>query len=373
MNKDIVILEVSVQNYKYIINKIIKNNISIINSKIKSSKYVFEIYLDDYNLLKKLDYKNTITLVKQKGLYNLKNIIYENIFYIVITFIIISVLFLSNIFILKINVHTNDKTLERKIIYYLEDNKISSFSIAKDFNKLNDIKESILDKFNNEIEWLEITKNGYKYDVNVIKRKIRINKGNKSKCNYVASKSGTITKIKVKKGMLLVQENNHVNPGDILISGDIIYNDELKSEVCASGIIFGEVWYEFDIKYPLIKNEKINKKNKFYNITINLFKKQYLLFKNKYNNNTIKYKFGNDIFGISIISSNKKEIKKIKLKEKEALKIINKKIKNNVRLKSGKNSKIIEQNVLKKYIKNDTINMKVLVTVEEEIGVVENY
>ena len=41
--------------------------------------------------------------------------------------------------------------------------------------------------------------------------------------------------------------------------------------------------------------------------------------------------------------------------------------------KSHNKSKIISQNILKKYVKNDTIYLKVLITVEEELGVVERY
>lgn len=368
-----IIFKCESKHYDYIIKKIFQANITIINSKKKNDEYIFITYEEDFNNLKKIDYKNAAIYVGYNGLYNIISIIKHNFLYVLITFIIIMILFLSNYLVIKVNIHTNDVNLNRIVKYYLMDHNIKDFSIKKDFKTIRKIKENILEKFNNEIEWIEITPNGYSYDVNIIKRKQNKNSITSDKCNYIAKKSGTITKIKVSKGVLMVQENNYVNQGDILISGSVIYNDELKTEVCASGKIYGEVWYEVEVSYPLIKKYTLKNKNKFYNIRINFLGKKYQIFKNKYNAvKTIK-NIGNDNFGLDILSSSNEIFKTIKISSDEGIKIAVKKAKENIMFKSSNKSKILSQNILKKYTNNDTIYVKVLITAEEELGVVESY
>ena len=368
-----ILFKCSTKDYTYLIKKIVDNNINIIHSYQKDNESYFITYEDEYNILLKLDYKKIIIFVGYKGIYNILNYIKYNYLYIMITLSIILIMFISNIFIIKVNIHTSNQNLNRMIKYYLMDNNIKDFSLKKNYNTLNKIKNKILDKYENYIEWLEIKEDGYNYDVYLIERKKNKIYHNNERCNYIAKKSGTITKIIARKGVLLVQENNYVNQGDILISGNIIYNEELKKSVCAQGKIYGEVWYEVDISYPLTKTYNIKSKKNHYNFKINFLNKKYIIFKNKYDESKVLRKIGNNTIGIDIISSYKIKKKKYKINEEKAINIMLKKAKENVSLKSSNDSKILSQNILKKYINNGTIYMKVLITAEEELGVVESY
>lgn len=362
-----------IKDYNYVLKKILDSNICIIDSSYKNKEYYFTTYEEDYNYLLESDYKKVIIYVGYKGLENIIDVIKKNVLYFIITVVIVCIIFLSNLFIIKINVHTNDLNLKRKITYFLADNNLKNFSLKKSYKRLSSIKNNLLNKYKSDIEWIEITPNGYEYNVYIIERKKDSFSKSNERCNYVAKKSATITKIKARKGVLMVQQNNYVQKGDILISGDIIYNDELKKEVCASGKIYGEVWYEVDVSYPLLETSSKENKNKFYNISINLFNKEYKFLKNKYNEQTTIKKIGNDIFGINLISSSKKYEHSKKISETEATKLALKKTAKSIYLKTNNKSQILSQNILKKYVKNDTIYMKVLITVEEEIGVVERY
>lgn len=371
--KSNVLIKCKLKDYDYIIKKMLQNNITIINSYSKNNEYYFVLNEEDYKILCNLDYKKVIIFISYCGLHNLISIIKSKSILFIVTSVISILIFLSNLLILKVNVHTNDVNLNRIITYFLMDNGIKDISLKKNYNNINKIKKKLLDKYNDDIEWLEITKNGYSYDVYIIERKKNRIKNSLDKCNYVAKKSGTITKIKASKGVLEVQENNYVNQGDILISGTIIYNDEIKKEVCASGKIYGEVWYEVDINYPLAKKLKKENKNKFYNITLKILSKRYHLFKNKYKESKIVKNIGNDNIGFDITSSSKTSNISSRLSEEEAIKLALEKANKNIMIKSHNKSKILSQNILKKYVKNDTIYMKVLITAEEELGVVESY
>ena len=368
-----VLIKCSMADYEYLLKRIIKNNIDIKKSYDKNNEHYLILNMNNYDLLNKLDYKNSITFVNYTGLYNVINKIKSNILYIIVTLVIITLIYFSNNLIIKVNIHTGNVDLSSKLRYYLMDNQIKNFSIKQNYNKLLSIKNKALKKFKNEIEWLEIVPNGYEYDIYLIERKNKSINIKQDRCNYVAKKSGTITKIKASKGVIIVQENNYVNKGDILIQGQIIYDNEIKNEICAQGKIYGEVWYEVDISYPLSKTYIYEKKNKFYNFVINLNNKKYIVFNDKNKNKKVIKKIGSDNIGIDIYSSYKIVRKNKLITEEEAIRKSLNKIKKNIMIKSNNKSRILSQNILKKYVNNGTIYLKVLVTCEEEIGVVENY
>ena len=368
-----VIISYPEEEAKYIDSKIINYNISFKSKKNIRKIIYLEIDEIDYEKLLDLDYKHVIKFERSKGLKGIVTFLKKNINLIVVSIVIMMLLFCSNFLILKVNVNISDINIKRLVTYKLIDYDIHSYSLKKGKDYLTKIKNNILKEYKKDIEWIEITENGYTYNVDVIKRKSKKPYKTDDKCNYVAKKSGNIKSIKVRKGVLLVQENNYVKAGDILISGNVIYNDELKLETCASGYITGEVWYKVDLSYPLKIKKEVPSNKKHYNFSLKIFKKKYNLFKDKYNNKKPTHDIGNDYIGLNIYKTFKKEKKYIVLNEKEALKKAINKSRKNVLMKLPKSSKISSQNILKKYIKNDRIYIEVLITTEEEIGVVENY
>ena len=71
-------------------------------------------------------------------------------------------------------------------------------------------------------------------------------KKNNKNCHIVALRDGVITSIKVNTGQRNVELQELVHKGDILISGDIMFNEEIKKQVCASGEILANTWYKIN-------------------------------------------------------------------------------------------------------------------------------
>jgi len=372
MNKIIIVSYPKSEAY-YIDTKIVKFDIHFLKKYEKENKIFLKIYEEEFHNLYKYDYKHVLVFEKSTSIKGLTDIFLNNTNLFITSIIIMALLFLSNMIILDVNVHTSDVRIKRLVTYKLIDFNVHSFSFKKSSRKINMIKDYIKNKYSSDIEWIEITPHGYTYDIDVIKKQIKKPLSTNDKCNYVARKSGNIKSIKVRKGVLLVQENNYVKAGDVLISGSVIYNDELKSELCASGYITGEVWYKVDLSYPLYENKMVPSKEKQYNFRINLLNKSIKIFNDKYKQDMNIKKIGNSIFGITFYKTYNLRKKTKKLSTKKALEKALKNARKNVLVKLPKSSKIISQNVLKKYIKNDKIYIEVLVTTEEEIGVVENY
>ena len=367
------IISVKKKYEKYFLNKIISLNIDIIESYFDDKSIFYKLKYNDYLIINKYDYRNVIELIKYNGFKNYLHIIKNNLEMIIVTICIVVLVFLSKKIILNVNIKTNDTDLKMRVNYALIDYNVKKYTIKKSFSKIELIKKDIVEKFKNEIEWLEIKKDGYDYNVEIIKRKKQINNSSPKFCNYIAKKSGTIKSIVVKRGVLQVQENNFVSAGDVLINGEIIYDEKTKSKVCANGKITGEVWYKVNVSYPLRKKVTLYKNKGMYNITFQLFEKKYKLFKDKYNKSKIIAKFGSESSNISVTRSMKSYNKTITYTDKEAtLKALDK-AKNKLLIKLDKNSRILSENILKKEVINDKIYLEILLTVEEELGVVENY
>ena len=189
----------------------------------------------------------------------------------------------------------------------------------------------------------------------------------------MAAKSGIINDIKVEQGEVLVNINDYVNEGDILVTGVINYNEEMKRTTCASGEIYATTWYTVDVKIPFEYSEYVETGKKKYNIVWENDgnKKQILRERfdsyNSYLKNILK------IFDFNLYVETEMETKKITktYTEDEALEVgINKAIEN-VLIKLGEKDEIIDKKVLKKVVNNSTMDIEVFVIVKELISTEE--
>ena len=154
-----------------------------------------------------------------------------------------------------------------------------------------------------KIEWLEIDRIGTKYVIKLEERKINNYVNDYKYQDIVATKDGVIKKIVAKSGVKVKEVNEYVKKGDIIISGSIYLNEELKGMTKALGEVYGEVWYKLSIEYPIINEERLETGNKKEVISINFFNNSFILFnKNNYKNSLTKknYILKNNILPFSI-------------------------------------------------------------------------
>ena len=152
---------------KYIIIRVTHDIKRFIN---KCNSYNIELYNIKY-----IDKDNIIVKIKKDDFDNIRIDYYiykiNKLKYFILCFVIMIIcMFLVSNIILKINViHSNKKV--RELVYSeLYDNGIKIFSIKKDFNKLENIKNKILENNRDKLEWISITNIGMKYVVRVEER-----------------------------------------------------------------------------------------------------------------------------------------------------------------------------------------------------------
>ena len=349
---------------------LLKCNINILNIKyISKDIIIIKINKNDYKSLKRMfNYK--FKIIDKYGLCKIKDLYKKyNIFIISFIFGLILLVFLSNV-IFSVEINSSNDILNNLIKEELSYNGIEKYKIKKSYKEYELIKKLIKDKYKDNIEWIEISNKGTKVLVNVIERKIDKNNSDDKNYSIVAKKSGFIKKIFVEDGIKLIEENNYVNKGDIIISSDILLNDELKGKVSASGKVYANVWYKVICEYPLNYKEIVYSRKKKKTIFIKIGSKYYDLFKYKTFNRkeilSINDKLTNTSFGIE-------EIEKIKLKNnkytnKEAIKIARDKAKDEIKKKLKKDEYIISQKTLKFSTNGSKIILEEFFSVYEEIG-----
>src|SRR5699024_1671621 len=203
--------------------------------------------------------------------------------------------------------------------------------------------------------------------------------------DLIATKKGVIKKMYVSKGKPQVQLHDYVEPGDLLVSGNLtgsLDEDEEESEkdpiyVVSEGEVIANTWYEVSVTITLKTNYESmtgnqNKKDYLklndYQIPIWGFRSadyQHKSVENKVNSiRFLKWKLPINIVESTI--SEKEHITKMRNKE-EAVKIGIEQAKKELKLQLGTNATIISEKLLHESNENGKVRLKLYVSVEEDI------
>ena len=232
---------VSGHNIDRFINRLVHSNISILSMN-KFDDYVLVVILKRdldsfYKLVGSYDY----VVVSRYGLFKLRDLFFKNLVLIIIfIFGFLFLFFLSNI-IFDIDVVYDNSDVSNFVLSELRKYGIDKYHFVKSFDEVEHIKKQILSDYKGRLEWLEIERAGVKYIVRLEERKISNNLSSIDKRNVVSKKSSIIKNIYASNGSVVKKINDYVKAGDIVISGSIYLNDELRDIVSADGFVFGEV------------------------------------------------------------------------------------------------------------------------------------
>lgn len=358
--------------YKFI-NKIKYINIKILEIKYEQG-YVYLKIEDKYlEKLNKYLISYKFSVVKETGVYDILNKIKRNYIFCICLLIGIILFFIMSNMVVKINIIHESSEIREIIADELDEYGIKVLSFKKSYKELDKIRQEILDKYPEKLDWMEFDVDGMIINVRIEERIITDTNKDDKVCNLVAAKSGIINDIKVEQGEVLVNINDYVNEGDILVTGVINYNEEMKRTTCASGEIYATTWYTVDVKIPFEYSEYVETGKKKYNIVWENDgnKKQILRERfdsyNSYLKNILK------VFDFNLYVETEMETEKITktYTEEEALEVgINKAIEN-VLIKLGEKDEIIDKKVLKKVVNNSTMDIEVFVIVKELISTEE--
>ncbi len=370
MMNNIIWVKIDNGNYYYLLTKLNDIGITLYDNKKFKDYLLIKVSLKDYERIQKYLVSYNTSIYDLTGFNKIKIYMKKYIIFLLASIISIFILFLANNIIFKIDIKTNNYDIQNLVLEALKNNGIKTLSLKMPHNKIEKIVANILDKNKDTLEWLEIEYDGLIMNVYVTEKNIPKEEDNYNYCHIVAKTDAKISNMNIYRGVALKEINDYVNKGDIILSGDISFNNEVKNQVCAQGEIYGEVWYKVKVTVPFNEYyiEYTGKKRYNFNVKIN-DDKYYILrsrIKNKKLEETNLYKL-ND-FEINFVKE-KEYVNKIrKLTEEQAYdKAFNLAIEK-IKLQLDENEDILVKKVLKKEVNDSTIYLEVFIVAKENIG-----
>ena len=352
-------------------NKLFRYGIYINNiKKINKDEYLLYLDLDNYNKILKFKKIFEIEFIDYRGYIKYKNIFRNNIvFFIMFVISLFYIIFLSNV-IFSIEIKTTNKDLNNLVMHELNRNDISLYKFVKSFETKEKIKKKILNDNKNSLEWLEITRHGSKYIVNVEERIIKNIDNDNTPTDIVASKNAIILSIEARSGSIVKKLNDYVKCGDIIVTGSITHKEEVVDKIRADAIIYGETWYKVHVSYPMSYYEKTYTSNKSNRLKIKVLNKNIIIGK-KYKEEEIKERpiIYNKFLPIRLSLEKVQEtvliddLYTVDEAYEEGLKLARIKLLKGL----GKDSKILSEKKLKIIVNNSTIDVDIFFKVYENI------
>lgn len=235
----------------------------VIKKKIEIVKLIPISYKEVHVILKFSNYKKLLEL---KSIYDVSVIEYvggmkieDNVRknYLLLLFMVmglIFIIFLSKVVFSIEIIHSNSKVREL-VRDELEKYDICRYKLKKSYEELEEIETKILENNKDRLEWIEISSYGTKYIVRIEERKLNDDSEEFKYQSIVSKKDAVITRIDAISGEKVKQVNEYVNKGDTIISGYITRPDNSKVATRAIGSVYGEVWYQVDVDYPIVYYE----------------------------------------------------------------------------------------------------------------------
>lgn len=362
-------------NKSKILLKLNSMNINMKNIEYQDKYLIFETSQEDIKRMKKYLLSNKVEVISELGIDKIKKELRKNMLFIVSVIFSIFLFFILSNIIIKVNVIHENKEIRELLLEALKEHGVENLSFKKSYEEYENIIEDIKNTYKDKIEWLEIDVEGMIINVKVEERILTVEPKKYNSCHIVANKSGIITSILTEKGVTMVKINDHVKKGDILISGIIALNEEIKNNVCASGSIYAEVWYTASASLPL-EYEQIEKTGKMrYNFMLKNKIDEFQILKSRVHEKEITKKRLLKIGNYELYLEKEYEVtrERKKYSEEEALEQGKKIIYEKLKAKGIKVDDIINEKVLKKSINNGNLNIEIFVAVKEQIGGIQYY
>ncbi len=369
MNKIIWVKSKCDDYYKFI-NKLQYLRINIIEIKYENKNIYLKIEAKYLEKLNKYLVSYKFKVVKELGIYNIINKIKKNYIYLTSLLIGIILFIIMSNMIFKINIIHENKEIRELIKEELDEYGIKVLSFKKSYKELDKIRQEILDKYPDKLDWMEFEIDGLIINVRIEERIITDTTKDDKVCDIVAVKSGIINDILIENGEILVNINDYVKEGDTLVTGIVKYNEEEKRLTCASGEIYATTWYTVNVKIPFNYNEYIETGKKKYNIIWENNGNKHLLLRERFTNYNSYLKNILKVFDFNLYLETEMETEKVTktYTEEEALEMgINKAIEN-IKIKLSDKDEIIDKKVLKKVVNDSTMDIEVFIIVKELIS-----
>ncbi|WP_079509794.1 sporulation protein YqfD [Mesobacillus jeotgali] len=250
------------------LNQLTRNGVSIWNVKKHGSEAVtFFVNLQDVNKLRVPARESNCKirfLERAGGPFFLKKLWTNSGFLAGAILFIVLIMILSNM-VWGIEIKGASPATEHQIRKELDRMGIGVGKMQFSIDNVESIQKELTDKVG-ALTWIGVELKGTTYHFQAVE-KSEPEKGEVNGPRHlVAKRKAAIVKIFVEKGDPVVEVNDFVKPGQLLVSG-LYGNEDNPKVVAATGEILGETWYSTKVELPLKSTFQVyngNEKRRFF-------------------------------------------------------------------------------------------------------------
>ena len=235
------------------------NRCNILNIPVKK----YYVYNNDFYLKIPRKYRkkvsenfNDFKLVSKIGVINFFELLINKPITLISLFLSIFLFINLASRVYKIELNGDYPYIESYVKEELKNEGINIYGYNIKEENINVIENKLKEKFNDELESLEIYKRGAKIVVNYKKRR-KINDLIYNKGSLYATKDGVIKSFDISKGNKQVKINDFVKKGDLLVSDMITNNNEENINIGTRGSVFALTYYFVEVSLSNPLNEEI--------------------------------------------------------------------------------------------------------------------
>lgn len=365
-------IKITGKDPKYFLRHLIVKKIKLYNIIEDHDGISLTVDEVDYAKILKMKTSYNIKIINRFGVAKLRYLLLKYKYILSFLFLTLGLMIILSHFIFFIDVIHSKEEIRELVENDLKEFGISKYRFRVSYAKKEEIRNKILEKEKDKIEWLEIDRIGTRYIVNVEERLIKDNKVDNEVRDIVAKKDAMILNIEAETGEIVRKKYEYVRKGDTIVSGTIKNKEDEVSKVKAEGKVYGEVWYSVTVELPkkYYEEKKTGKTSKA--LTLRIANKKISVPFSKDNKSYISEDspiLENNLIPIKLVLETKHEIEIIDKEynmdnsSSEAIKLATKKLEDCL----DEQSMILSKKVLKKTLKNSKIIVEIFFKVRENI------
>lgn len=365
-------IKITGKDPKYFLRHLIVKKIKLYNIIEDHDGISLTVDEVDYAKILKMKTSYNIKIINRFGVAKLRYLLLKYKYILSFLFLTLGLMIILSHFIFFIDVIHSKEEIRELVENDLKEFGISKYRFRVSYAKKEEIRNKILEKEKDKIEWLEIDRIGTRYIVNVEERLIKDNKVDNEVRDIVAKKDAMILNIEAETGEIVRKKYEYVRKGDTIVSGTIKNKEDEVSKVKAEGKVYGEVWYSVTVELPkkYYEEKKTGKTSKA--LTLRIANKKISVPFSKDNKSYISEDspiIENNLIPIKLVLETKHEIEIIDKEynmdnsSSEAIKLATKKLEDRL----DEQSMILSKKVLKKTLKNSKIIVEIFFKVRENI------
>ncbi|WP_134686911.1 sporulation protein YqfD [Brevibacillus migulae] len=228
-----------------------------------------------------------------------------------------------------------------------------------------------------EASWIGVHIEGTKVTIQVVEKEVQEPAKQLGPRHLIAKKKAVIHRVEAEAGKSMVQVNQFVDKGQVLISG-VIGNDTRQGLVAAKGKVEGEVWYVSNVSVPLNRKSSHltgQKQDLFYLVVgsyaVQLWPLQTIPFE-KYEASETRVQLGYSQYSLPVgwkkVSLYEQEDRSKSLTQEEAIALGKQFARQDILSKAGKEAVIKDEKVLHVKTENGKVYLSIHYAVIEDIA-----